>query len=143
MPTEARTTTVHSRDDPRKRDLSPTLLLCLPLMARARWLDAAGAGGACRRRRLIHTRQRLRQTIDPRLGGTLSGNHEPTIGDAGSRCCRGRGPNAVVSQDSTPKRPLVPAAIIRISCCVLGAGSIALPRTPMPPALDTAVTSGG
>src|SRR5262249_50254474 len=30
-----------------------------------------------------------------------------------------------------------------MSCAVLGGGSIALPSTPMPPALDTAVTSGG
>src|SRR5262245_3347320 len=54
------------------------------------------------------------------------------------------GPNAVVSwRRSTPKSPRVPAAIIRMSCRVLGGGSIAFPRTPIPPALETAVTSGG
>ncbi len=44
---------------------------------------------------------------------------------------------------STPKRFGVPSAIIRMSDCVLGAGSTALPSTPIPPALDTAITSGG
>ena len=54
------------------------------------------------------------------------------------------GPNAVMScSRSTPKRPCVPSAIMRMSDCVLGGGSTALPSTPMPPALDTAVTSGG
>lgn len=54
------------------------------------------------------------------------------------------GPNAVLScKRSTPNKCGVPAAIMRISCCVLGGGSIALPSTPMPLALETAVTSGG
>ena len=48
-----------------------------------------------------------------------------------------------VMQQIDAKEVGVPSAIIRISDCVLGGGSTALPSTPMPPALDTAVTSGG